>query len=292
MQRLAYFLAYPFLWIISILPFPIFYFISDCISFILYRIIKYRKKTVRKNIKLTMPHLSEKERLAIEYKFYKHMVDMFMEMIKTMTISKKEIQKRFKFTNLELFEEYEKKNKSIILFYAHYASWEWSVTLGTYINFKGFGIYKKIQNPYFDKLVRKIRSRFDAVLIDTKSTTKTVAHNQEQGILGVYGFISDQTPSMQRAKYWDTFMGQRVPIHTGGEMLARNLDMNVLYMRVMKVKRGHYEATFIPLSDNVQKESDFAISHRFIQEVEKQIYEAPEYYFWTHKRWKFRNKNS
>lgn len=288
MQRLAYYLVYPFLWLISILPFPIFYFLSDCICFFIYRIIGYRKLTVRKNLALTLPHLSKEERLVIEQKFYKHMVDMFMEMIKTMTISTKEMQKRFTFTNLDVILDYEKKNKSIILFYAHYASWEWSITLGTYVRYKGYGIYKKIKNPYFDKLIRDIRSKFDASLIDTKSTTKTVTQNQNDGILGIYGFISDQTPSRTRAKYWDTFMEHTVPIHTGGEALARNLDMNVLYMAVKKVKRGHYEATFIPLSDDIQNLPEFEVSHRFIKEVEKQIYAAPEYYFWTHKRWKFK----
>ncbi|MEZ4854558.1 lysophospholipid acyltransferase family protein [Flavobacterium sp.] len=288
MQRLAYILVYPLLWIISILPFPILYFVSDCISFFIYRIVGYRKATVRKNLALTLPHLSNNERLIVEKKFYKHMVDVFMEMIKTMTISEKEMQKRFTFTNLDVFKEYEKKQKSIILFYAHYASWEWSIALGAHASFKGFGVYKKIKNPYIDNLVRKIRSRFNATLIDTKSTKRIITENQQKGILGIYGFISDQTPGRTRTKYWDTFMGHKVPIHIGGEMLARNLDMNVLYMRVMKIKRGYYEATFVPMTDNINSLPEFKVSELFIREVEKQIYEAPEYYFWTHKRWKFR----
>lgn len=288
MQRLAYLLAYPILWFVSILPFPIFYFISDCVSFFTFYIVQYRRKTVHDNIVLALPNLSKKERYKIEKKFYKHMIDMFMEMIKTLTISEKEIQKRFKFSNLELFKEYENKNKSIVLFYAHYASWEWSIALGKHTRFKGFGIYKKIKNPYIDDLVKRIRSKFDATLIDTKSTIKVVAQNQNDGILGLYGFISDQTPGRTRAKYWETFMGHTVPIHTGGEMLARSLNMNVLYMAVNKVKRGHYEATFIPLTDDIQALPEFEVSRRFIREVEKQIYAAPEYYFWTHKRWKFR----
>ena len=286
MQRIAFYLVYAFLWLISILPFPIFYFVSDCIFVLIYYIIGYRKKTVRSNIQLTLPHLSKKEQLQVEKKFYRHMCDMFMEMIKTMSISKKEIQKRFVFKNIELFHEFEKKNKSIILFYAHYASWEWSVTLGFFTNFKGYGIYKKLKNPYFDKLVRDIRSKFGATLIDTSSTSIVITKNQSAEILGVYGFISDQTPGRLKAKYWDTFLGQYVPIHIGGESLARNLDMNVLYMKVSKVKRGFYEATFIPITDDIKTEPEFEVSKKFIREVEKQIYEAPEYYFWTHKRWK------
>lgn len=292
MQRILFYIVYAFLWVISILPFPIFYFVSDCFYILIYKIIGYRKKTVRANIKLTLPHLSDKEVVEVEKKFYHHMCDMFLEMIKTMTISEEDIKKRFTFTNIDLFHEYEKKNKSIILFYAHYASWEWSPTLGFYTSFKGYGIYKKIQNPYFDKLVRDIRSRFGAELIDTKSTVKKVKENQQNQILGVYGFISDQTPSRQKAKYWDEFMGQIVPIHTGGENLARELDMNVLYMKVVKTKRGHYEATFIPITDDIKSLPENEASKRFIREVEKQIHEAPEYYFWTHKRWKFRKEKA
>lgn len=291
MQFLLYILVYPILWLISILPFPLFYLFSDCICFLVYRVIGYRKKTVRANIALTLPHLTTQEQRKIERKFYSHMCDLFLEMIKTLTITKSEIQKRFQFTNLELFHEYELKNKSIILFYAHYASYEWSIALGTHINIKGFGIYKKIQNKYFDNLVKKIRSRFDAVLIDTKKTVKEVVENEEKGIKGVYGFISDQNPKPNKAQLWDKFMGYTVPIHTGGEMLARKLDMNVLYMKIEKVKRGHYLATFIPLSDNIQNEPEFEVSRKFIKEVEKQIYEAPEFYLWTHKRWKHKKES-
>ena len=292
MQRILFYIVYAFLWVISILPFPIFYFISDCIYVLVYRIIGYRKKTVRDNIKLTLPHLTDKEVLQVEKKFYHHMCDMFMEMIKSMNISEEEMKKRFVFTNLEVYKDFEAKNKSIIVMYAHYASWEWSITLVPYAKFICFGIYKKIKNPYFDKLVQDIRLKFGGVLIDTKNTVKTIKENEEKGILGVYGFISDQTPSLKKAKYWDNFMGHFVPIHTGSENLARELDMNVLYLKVMKTKRGHYEATFIPITDDAKSMPENEITKRFITEVEKQIYEAPEYYFWTHKRWKFKKEKA
>lgn len=290
MQFLLYILVYPILWLISILPFPLFYLFSDVICFIVYRLIGYRKKTVRYNLELTLPHLSETERRRIERRFYSHMCDLFLEMIKTLTISKKQIQQRFKFTNFDLFHEYEQKNKSIILLYAHYASYEWSIALGTHSHIKGFGIYKKIQNRYFDNLVKKIRSRFDAVLIDTKQAIKEVIANEEKGIQGVYGFISDQNPKPNKAQLWDHFMGYTVPIHTGGEMLARKLDLNVLYLKIEKVKRGHYLATFIPLTDAIQNEPEFEVSRKFIRTVEQQIYAAPEYYLWTHKRWKHKKE--
>ncbi|SRR5690554_520271 len=286
MSFLIYIIAYPFLWVISKLPFRLLYMFSDLVFFILFYLIRYRRKTVRKNLKIALPNLSDSEHSRIEKEFYRHMCDMFLEMIKTLGITESEMRKHFTFTNIEVIHEFEKKGKSIILMCAHYASWEWMIIIGKLINIKGFGIYKKIKNPYFDKLVRDIRSKFDATLIDTKSTVKQVTENQKNGVQGIYAFISDQTPRPQKTHYWESFMGKVVPIHTGGEMLAKKLDMNVIYLKVEKLKRGHYQGTFIPLAENVREIPDYEITHDFLKEVEKQIHQKPEYYFWTHKRWK------
>lgn len=288
MQFLVFILAYPFLWIISILPFRIFYGLSDLVYFIVYYIIGYRKKTVRKNLALALPNLEPEERLVIEKKSYRHLCDMFMEMIKTMTISPEEMNRRFIITNLEVIKDYENKGKSIMLLASHYASWEWLITLNQKVTYQGVGVYKKIANKYFDKLIRNIRSKYNTELVITSKTIPLIAHNQKEGILSIYGLASDQSPKADRIFHWDSFMGVEVPVHTGAEMLAKKYDLNVIFAKVKKVKRGFYEATLIPISDNPTIVPDFEITHTFIKEVEKQILEAPEYYFWTHKRWKHR----
>jgi lauroyl/myristoyl acyltransferase len=288
MQFLVFILAFPFIWIISILPFRIFYWFSDFIYLIVYHIIGYRKKTVRENLALALPHLSEAERLIIEKKSYHHLCDMFLEMTKTMSMSSEEMNKRFVLTNLEVVKEYEKKGKSTILLASHYASWEWLLTLNAKTTFKGIAVYKKIANKYFDKLVRDIRSKYNAELVVTNKSISLMAKNQEDGILCMYGLASDQSPKLNRAFHWDKFMGIEVPVHTGAEMLAKRYDLNVLFVKVKKVRRGFYEATFVPITDNPQSIPDFDITRTFLNEVEKQILEAPEYYFWTHKRWKHR----
>ena len=288
MQFLIFIIAYPFLWMISILPFRIFYWLSDFVYFIVYYIVGYRKKTVRANLTLALPHLNDEERLVIEKKSYQHLCDMFMEMIKTMTISSEEMNKRFVITNLEVIKDYEKKGKSIMLIASHYASWEWLITLNQKISFQGVGVYKKLANKYFDKLVRDIRSKYNTELVPTYKTIPLIAANQKNGIHCVYGLASDQSPKADRIFHWDSFMGVEVPVHTGPEMLAKKYDMTVVFAKVKKVKRGYYELTIIPLSDNPNSVPGFAITHTFIKEVEKQIHEAPEYYFWTHKRWKHR----
>lgn len=286
MQFLIYLLVYPILWLISILPFPILYLFSDFVYFLVYYVIGYRKKTVRENIALALPHLSEQKRLIIEKKSFHHLCDMFLEMIKTMSISEKEINKRFSYTNLDVYLDLEKKGKSIALVCAHYASYEWILSMNNYITFKGYGIYKKIANPYFDKLVKNIRAKFKAYLITTKETKTTIEQNAKNGVLGIFGFASDQTPRRSDNMHWDSFMGIETPIHIGAEMLAKRYDMNVIFLKVKKVKRGYYEATFEVLSDDVKSIPDYKLSENFMRKVEQQIYEAPEFYLWTHKRWK------
>ena len=288
MQFLLYIFLYPILWCISMLPFRILYIVSDGVYLLTYYIIGYRKKTVRENLALALPHLSEKERLVIEKKSFHHISDVFLEMIKTLTISKSEMDKRYVFNNLEVYSDLEKKGKSIALLCAHYASYEWAVSMNSKITFEGYAVYKKINNRYFDKLVRDIRSKFKATLITTKETIPVMASNFRNNKLGLYGLVSDQSPKLGGFFHWNTFMGIEVPIHTGGEMLAKKYDMNVIFLRTKKVKRGYYEATFEVLSDNAKEVPNYEITDQFLKLVEEQIYEQPEFYLWSHKRWKHR----
>ena len=290
MQFLVYILAYPLLWLISILPFRLFYLFSDFVYFLVYRVIGYRKKVVRENLALTLPHLSDAERKDIEKKFYKHMCDMFLEMIKTMSISPEEMEKRFHVTNIDLVLGYAKKGKSVILVASHYASYEWLLTINPKIGFQGIAVYKKLANPYFDRLVRKIRSKFKTEMIETRKAIPTMAQNQRDGILSMYGLASDQSPKLDRIFHSMKFLGIEVPVHTGAEMLAKKYDLSVIMVKVKKVRRGYYEATFLPIADNPKEFEDFKITEMYLQEVEKQILETPEFYLWTHKRWKHRVK--
>jgi len=215
---------------------------------------------------------------------------MFLEMIKSISISNNQLKQRFTFTNLEEIERLRKMDKSIIVMCGHYASYEWANSIQLYgIGYKGFGIYKKIKNKYFDKLAKDIRARFNAELISSSETIGKIIHNQREGIPGIYFMVSDQSPKMSHAKFWTEFIGIRVPVFMGSEKLATKLDMAVVYIQVEKTSRGFYKATFKLISDTPKEEPPFKITSKYLDELEKQIRKAPEFYLWTHKRWKHRN---
>jgi len=290
MNLLIYILVYPLIWFISILPFRILYFISDGIYVLIYYVIGYRKKIVLYNLKLAFPEKSTKELIKIRKKFYHHFVDIFAEMIKSFTVSKEGVYKRYKYTNLDFFSELYKDGKSVVLVGPHYANWEWIMSLDSFVAYKGYAAYKKVKNPYFNKKVLESRVKFGTNLVQTSKIISEIKYNQKNNIQAMYGLLSDQSPQVKRTFYWRSFFGVKVPVHTGAEMLAKKYNMNVVYMSVKKVKRGYYETTFSLITKEASKHPNYEITDLFITEVEKQVRKQPEYYFWTHKRFKHKDK--
>ncbi|WP_159019803.1 lysophospholipid acyltransferase family protein [Algibacter sp. L3A6] len=290
MQLIAYIILYPFLWLISILPFKLLYLVSDAVYVLIYHIISYRKKVVTSNLKLAFPEKSAKELALIQKKFYRHLCDMILEAVKSITISEAEIKKRYIFTNVEEIHKLEKENKSIILLMGHYASWEWIFILQAHVNHKGYAVYKKLSNKYFDALVKRIRAKYNSHLITTKETVPTLLRAKVNKELTFNGFVFDQSPRANKALHWQNFMGVKVPVHVGAEVLAKRLGMATLFLKVKKVKRGYYEATFMDIIKDTSGVENYQITDQALKRVEEQIYEAPEYYLWTHKRWKHKDK--
>lgn len=290
MQRVLYLIAYPFLWLLAHAPFPVLYFISDLVFILVYYVVGYRRKVVRENLALVFPDKTVPERKAIERAFYAHMCDMFLEMVKTMGISPTAIRQRFTYVGLENLRKFEDRGQSVMLLMPHYASWEWAISLNYELRSRGYGIYQRLSNKYFDRLVRRIRGKFGASLITTKETREVIAKNKKEGRLATYGIISDQSPQLSKTHYWGKFMGIEVPMHTGAEVLSKAMDLPVVYLKVTKIKRGYYQGEIILLAEEPTAVPDYGITDAFFRETERAIREAPQYYFWTHKRWKHRGK--
>jgi KDO2-lipid IV(A) lauroyltransferase len=284
---IIYILVYPLIWLFSILPFRVLYVISDGLYVILFYLVGYRKKVVYNNLKLAFPNKSEKEILAIRKKFYHHFVDIFIEMIKLFTISKKELDKRYKYTNPEFLEALYKDGKSIILISSHYANWEWEVGIDSFFEYKCYAAYTKISNPYFNKRILHSRERFGATLIEAPKIAREILKNKTQSI---YGLLSDQSPQIQKTHYWAKFLGVKVPVITGAEILAKKYNMNIVYFKTTKVKRGYYENTFSLITNDAKKHANYELTDIYLRKLEAQIKEEPAYYFWTHRRFKHKDK--
>jgi len=287
MNFIVYILVYPLIWLLSLLPFRILYIISDGFYGLLYYIIGYRKKVVYDNLKLAFPNKSEKEILAIRKKFYHHFVDVFIEMLKLFSISKKEMDKRYKYLNIDLLDKLYKNGKSTILISSHYANWEYEVGIKSFVNYKCYAAFTKINNKYFNNTILKSREKFGATLIEAPKIAREIVKSKTQSL---YGLLSDQSPQIQKTHYWGEFLGVKVPVIIGAETLAKKYDMNIVFIKTKKIKRGFYESTLSLITDDAKKYADYKLTDMYLKKLEAQIYEEPAYYFWTHKRFKHKDK--
>ncbi len=286
MQKLVFYLIYPPVWLLSKMPFWILYRVSDFVYFIVFYLFGYRRELVLSNLKTFFPEKSEKELVLIQKKSYHHFVDIFLEMIKTFTISQKELDKHFTLTNNELLDAFAQKGQSVIIMGSHYANWEWTIKIGQGTDFKRYGVYTKIQNKIISEKIKYSRERFGLSLIEKSETVKTFSVNHNENRMSVYGFLSDQSPQLSKSFYWSEFLGKRVPILTGAEMLAKKYNIALVFIHTKKVKRGYYNAEFELITDNPRNFKDFELTEKYLKMCEKQIIEKPDYYLWTHNRFK------
>ena len=290
MQRVAYFLTYPFIYLIASIPFSVLYFISDVLRFFIYNVSGYRKKIVRSNLKKAFPDKSEKELIWIEKNFYRHFCDITLEAFKSFKMNSEEMQKRMVFKNLDVLTQFEKENRSVIIMCGHYSSWEWMLSIGYHTVSQGYGIYTPIMNKYLNKLIIEIRKKHRGDLISRYSAIQKIKNLNEEGTLAVYGFVSDQSPRPKPKSYWRPFLGIKVPVFMGAEIIARKFDFGVVYAKINRVKRGYYQASFELISDQPKKTEVNRITDTFTEWLEQDIYCDPTQYLWTHRRFKHEKK--
>ncbi len=289
MLAVFYYILYAIVWTITWLPLRVLYILSDIAFFVVFYVLKYRRKVVQANLKNSFPDKTEKEIRQIERKFYRHFCDVFVEAIKLLHISEKEMRRRMHFTNMDEVNRIIDNGGNLIMMLGHYCNWEFMVAAHLYVpnhNIDAAGVYRRIKNKYIDRFYIKLRSRFDTCCIEKNDLFREIIKHRKEGKQLSFGLISDQTPSPKNIHYWTTFLNQDTPVLIGGERIARQTGYHVFYVDMKKKKRGHYEAELVLLSNDVKNTPEFEVTEKFMHLLEKTILREPAYWLWTHKRWK------
>ncbi|MFB1041139.1 MAG: lysophospholipid acyltransferase family protein [Polaribacter sp.] len=290
MQFILFAITYPIIWILSRLPMSILYMKSDFFYFLIYYVFRYRKQVVLDNLKLAFPEKPEVELLRIRKKFFKHLMDLMVESVKAFSISEKEILKRYTYSNPELVNKYAAEGRSIALMGAHQSNWEWSISLPKVLDIDMYGAYTKLNNTYYEKVVRDSREKFGVIGYKTSEMVRGMQKRFSAKQQGAYILLSDQSPQLHKTYYWRAFFDIKVPIHTGAEMLSKRFDLVVINYVTKRVKRGYYTTEFQLITDTPKDFKDYQITDLYTELTEKNILEQPEYYLWSHKRFKHRDK--
>lgn len=290
MGKIIFRLTSAVFYFISLLPFTVLYLFSDLLYLILFYIIKYRRKVVLVNLKNAFPEKSIYELRQIEKKFYRYLADLIFETIKLITISEDEIRKRFVILNLEEITHNLDKGKSVIAISGHYGNWEMG-PLASALAFKNkiLVVYKPLTDQRFDHLINTIRSRFGTIMVPMKQTLRKIIEYKDQAHLLV--LVGDQTPTREESNFFTSFLNQNTAVFLGVEKIAMKTNNPIVFFNIKRIKRGYYECLIKPLVNNPSVTKEYEITKAHTRELEKNIRFEPQYWLWSHKRWKFSPKN-
>jgi Kdo2-lipid IVA lauroyltransferase/acyltransferase len=286
MGTIGYYLFYAINWLLTLLPLWVLYLLSDLMYVLLYHLISYRKKVVVSNIANSFPEKTPEERKVIEKKFYRHLCDIMVESFKLSHISEAEHSRRMKIVNPELLNDFCDRNRDVIAIAGHYNNWEYTTILAVHTKLQLVTLYKPLSNKHFDSYMKKTRSKYTVIMTPMSNVLREIVSLRNRNIRTMYGFISDQTPPKNEIRYWTTFLNQDTPVFTGAERIAVKYDMPVVFLNIQKIKRGYYTMTIELLFDHTAGLTDQVITEAHVRRLEQLIREKPEFWLWSHRRWK------
>lgn len=285
-----YHILYGIWYLISKLPPCIHYFNSTWLSFLLFHVIRYRRRLVHKNFKDSYPDLSHDVRRRMERRFYLHFCDIVVESIMYFAISEKEMRRRMQFINVEQINESARRGKTCGVYLGHYANWEWISSLPLWLDpdlIKVVQLYHPLENKVFGKLIGYTRQRFGGKNIPVNESLRHIVRYRREGKPLAIGFIADQVPHWPNIHHWVPFLNHPLtPVFTGPERLMRQLDMDVYYLDVRQVRRGYYTAELRLITDQPTQHPEFWITEQYNRLLEQTINTNPPLWLWSHNRWK------
>lgn len=274
-----------FLHLLSFLPMWFLYGISNFLYYLIYHVVKYRKKVVRKNLVNSFPDKSLAEIIKIEKEFYHYFTDLMVEVLKMSSISKAEVNKRVKVKNFHLVNAYFERGESILACSGHYCNWELFM-MGAGLNLSGTAhvIYKPINNKIFEKWFNNLRTKFGNVFVPMRQTLREVIATKNQATM--FCFASDQSPMRHDVQHVLNFLHQPTSVLLGLEKIAKQTNRPIFYFEVTRLKRGYYEVECIPMCSNPKETAEHEITAMFFEHLTKTIEKGPAYWLWSHNRWK------
>lgn len=287
---IVFYINYGLLWLITRLPLSFLHFFSSLGFGLLYYILRYRKKVVIQNLRNSFPDWDDKKVYKTAKKFYQHFCDSMIESVALIFVNKSHSLQRLKIKNPELLNDLYEKDKSVVCLMAHYGNWELCSTLPMHLRHEVLAIYKPLTNRHFDKMIKSGRERFGIKGIPMDKILRYLISKEKENKRTMTLFLADQRPHWSEIVYWTKFMNQDAPFYQGAEKISRKFNMAVVYMKISSLKRNHYEAEFILLEENARETEVHEIMETYVKVLEENIKEAPEFWLWTHKRWKYVKK--
>ncbi len=284
-----YKIVHALFYLLSLLPLSVLYVMSDILGTFLYHVLRYRRSIVRRNLETSFPDKTKDEIRRIERRFYRWFSDYFFEAVKLLSISDKELRRRFTVVNSEEVVQCFNQGQDVAAILGHYCNWEWLSCVGIALpaTCRAGLIYHPLRNKVFDRLFRDIRSSQPInMTIPKKDILRVLVDLRRRDIRNIFGYIADQGPRWKNIHLWLPFLGHDTPVFTGGERIMRKMKNSVFYVEMSRPRRGYYVCTYRLITKEADTLPEHEITRRFFRMLEETIRREPAYYLWTHNRWK------
>ncbi len=290
MKKIAYHIVYALFYLLSLLPYRVLYCLSDLFYLIIYRLVGYRTKVVRRNLEKAFPEKSAQERRKIERDFYHWFCDYFIETVKLLSVSRETLLRHIEFRDAELIEQSFDRGQTCAAILGHYGNWE--LLSATGLSFKRHTdavcglIYHPLRSHIMNRLFIDMRQSTGGVCIPKKEILRYLVTYKRENKMNLFGYIADQSPKYNNIHLWLDFMHQETPVFTGAERIIRKANNAVFYVDMQRPSRGRYICTFVPVTTEPDKMKEYELTRQFFKMLEESIRRDPAIYLWTHNRWK------
>ncbi len=287
MKKTLYVILFISWYFLSLLPFWLLYRVSDLVYYIVYHLVRYRRKIVRKNLTEAFPEKEIEEIIRIEKGFYRFFGDYIVETLKLFSISEKQMRRRMELGGLEELNK-DLKTRNCVVYMGHYCNWEWITSLPLHLDKEIVPgqIYHALENEAFNNLFLYLRSRFGGANIEMTTALRQLVLLKQQNKRFVVGFIADQAPNWNNINLWTDFLNHKSAVFTGAERIAKSVNAAVYYLDMVRVKRGYYRGEFVKITDTPKEYTEYQLTIEYAKRLEASICRAPQYWLWSHNRWK------
>lgn len=275
--------------LLSKLPFGIIYRLSAVMYFFVYYVVRYRRKVVFEHLHQAFPDYNEAQVAQIAKGFYRNFCDVSLEIFKVGSLSAEALSQRVEFENIEELQPILDRGQSMILLSAHYCNWEWlllSTALKMPIPLDV--VYKPLHNASMNNFMFETRSRFNVDPIDLNEFTNEII--KRKGTQRAYCILADQKPRSKGKAYTADFLNRETRFFIGPEKIAQFVKIPVVFVTMQRLKQGYYRVSFKVIAEPpYEKQRDaFPITEAYVRELEQLIYQSPEGWLWSNRRWRSR----
>lgn len=263
------------------------YAFSSFLYLLAFYVVRHRHQVIREQLEKVFPDSSDADRERIHKQFLKNFCDVLVEVWKSVSMSEADIRARMQIVNLDAARRYLDAGQSLMFVTSHLGNWEWllhGVTLQ--LGYPVDAAYKPLHDPWAERLMLKVRSRFGARMVPAKQLLADFL--KRRGIVRAIAMNADQAPVSTDKRYWTRFLGQDTAFYIGAEQIARATRLPILYVGVRRIRRGYYEVELKPLWDGREVVPPNAVTERYARICEIDVLKRPADWLWSYRRWRLK----